>query len=233
MNAAIPWSKTHLKGALITVDGLDGSGKSTLIEHAAAHVRAAAFPVETIRMPSHECRGLTYIKDYNVNHSLVEQRLADLTSICLVSFGDRLWTMRSFVLPALARGIWVICDRYVFTGLAEMLALCGHSAEIAMLVEVAKTTFAAPDLGIITEVSPAVSMQRVRERSAEKHFQVDVELWGRFAAGYRQVAAQNGLVSINTERDPGGSFAQLRPHLDQLIANKMLADVPPLTGQRH
>lgn len=102
------FGQTPTAGQLITIDGPNGSGKTSLVAALVAHLRAAGLEVHSTRQPSPSRLG-------------DEIRAAEATAhgralACLVA-GDRHHQAATEIVPRLAEGITVICDRYVESSL--------------------------------------------------------------------------------------------------------------------
>lgn len=102
------FGETPTAGKLITIDGPNGSGKTSLAGALAAHLRAAGWEVHSTRQPS-------------PSHLGEEVRAAEATVggralACLVA-GDRHHQSATEISPRLAEGITVVCDRYIESSL--------------------------------------------------------------------------------------------------------------------
>ena len=102
------FGETPTAGQLITIDGPNGSGKTSLAAALAAHLRAAGWEVHSTHQPS-------------PSHLGEEIRAAEATVggralACLVA-GDRHHQAATEIAPRLAEGITVICDRYIESSL--------------------------------------------------------------------------------------------------------------------
>jgi thymidylate kinase len=125
-------------------------------------------------------------------------------------------TIRTRILPLLKQGIWVLCDRYLYTALAELLAV-GCSRKDMESVMVVASLFPAPDLAILTDVSANEAIRRIRQRPAEWNARINRMLFGRIVQAFRRVGEENGLVLVSTENTPEEVFETFRPRLDDLI----------------
>lgn len=206
-----------LPGVLITFSGTDGSGKTTTLQGVRDYATSRGAAVEVIRMPSEPCRALAYFRDYVEDWSRAVSGEVDLASLCLVCLGDRLMTVRRQILPLLESGTWVLCERYVFTPLAELYAIGGDAADRAA-IEAVVSRFPAPDLGVVTTVAADEAIRRIRSRPEERDRPLDRELFARVVDGYLAVARHHGLIVADTGA-VGESLilARLQPHLDRLL----------------
>ena len=209
-NLTVPDMKRHgLPGALITVDGIDGSGKSTVVAEMHAVLTDLGINFRQAKLPSPACRSLPYIASYIRDHRQTERGEVDLLSLCLVFNGDSLLSIRQEVLPELERGTWIVCDRYVFGGMAELIANRRPAREVEILAEV-QSAFPQPDLAILTDIDAGESARRIHERPDERDVPIDPDLWGRFVDGYRAVGRLRGMHVADTSRPLDRLLAEVR-----------------------
>jgi dTMP kinase len=171
-------------------------------------------------MPSPQCRDLSYFRRYAADLTTATTGRVDLPALSMVCLGDRLMTTRQRILPLLERGVWVVCDRYLFTALAELLAVeC--AAEDYSAVKAMAGRFPAPDLAILTDVSAEEALRRVRLRRSEKNVRVDPDHLRAVVRGFHRVATENGLLVVSTEHDPPVAFERIRLALDEVLASRL------------
>jgi len=94
-----------MQGFFLSLEGIDGAGKSSHLEWAAEHLRAQGVRVITTREP-----GGTPLGE-RVRDLLLGQSMAADTE-CLLVFAARAEHLSAVIRPALARGEWVISDRF-------------------------------------------------------------------------------------------------------------------------
>ena len=96
------------RGKFITFEGLDGSGKSTQIEKLARALRAHGLPVTVTREPGGTATG-EKIREVLLHSTTAG--LSPLTEMALM-FASRVQHIHEVILPALAEGRVVLCDRF-------------------------------------------------------------------------------------------------------------------------
>ncbi|CAM3404999.1 dTMP kinase [Bordetella sputigena] len=94
-----------IRGKFITLEGVDGAGKSTHTDWLAATLRGHGLSVVTTREPGGTALG-ERLRD------LVLHEPMSLETETLVMFASRCEHVRQVIEPALARGDWVVCDRF-------------------------------------------------------------------------------------------------------------------------
>ncbi len=159
-------------GLFITFEGLDGSGKTTQLRHLAAALQAEGLPVVTLRQP-----GGTALGD-RIRSVLLDSRSeAELGSIApeaemALMFADRAQSLREIILPALAQGAIVLCDRYTDSSEAYQGAGRGLGSERILAMHKAVCNDVQPGLTLLLLPPLQSSLHRARrrnERHAQKH----------------------------------------------------------------
>ena len=98
-------SQPPLRGRFVTLEGIDGAGKSTHIAPVADHLRARGLTVVVTREP-----GGTLLAD-GLRHWLLTHEMSARTE-ALLAFAARSDHVERVIRPALAAGSWVLCDRF-------------------------------------------------------------------------------------------------------------------------
>jgi dTMP kinase len=157
----IPTEPRPYPGVLITVEGGEGSGKSTQTAQLAELLRADGAKVLCTREPGATVLGaqLRRILLDPEGYALHERTEA------LLFAADRAEHVASVILPALRRGLIVLCDRHSDSSIAYQAAGRGlDEGQIAALSDFA-TGGLVPDLTLLLDVSPTVGLDRVRQRA--------------------------------------------------------------------
>jgi dTMP kinase len=158
-------------GLFITFEGLDGSGKTTQLKHLAAALEAAGRRVVTLRMP-----GGTPLGD-RIRSILLDSRTEfDLGAITpeaemALMFADRAQSLRQIILPALAEGAIVLCDRYTDSSEAYQGAGRDLGSDRILTMHRAVCNNVQPDLTILLLPPLAASLKRARRRN-DRHVQL-------------------------------------------------------------
>ncbi len=188
-----------MSGKFITFEGPEGGGKSTQARELAERLRAAGKTVLVTREPggtplAEKIRGLVReeLEDPPVTHSEV-----------LLFLASRAQVVANVIKPALARGEWVICDRFADSTFAYQGY--GRGIDVGLLRQLNDfaTEGLVPDLTILLDVPPEVSRARLAARQAATATTADrIELAGaefhrRLRAGFLEIAhAEPGRFSI-------------------------------------
>jgi len=158
------------RGKFITFEGLDGSGKSTQTEKLARSLRAHGLSITITREPGGTTAG-EKIREVLL-HSATSG-LSPLTEMALM-FASRAQHIHEVILPALAEGRIVLCDR--FTDSTEAYQGGGRKLGSKAVLELHEILCGGlqPDLTILLDNEVAFSVERARRRN-RKHKDVRSE----------------------------------------------------------
>ena len=150
------------KGLFITVEGVEGVGKSTNIEFIAERITAAGFDVLRSREPggtpmAERIRGML------LEHG--DEPLPDLAELFLF-FASRTLNIENVIRPAIDAGTWVLCDR--FTDASRAYQGAGRGQGIDRVNTLAEWVHGDlnPDLTILLDAPAEVGMRRAKKRGA-------------------------------------------------------------------
>lgn len=186
---AQPATSAHRRGVFITLEGGEGSGKSTQSRLLCAALAARGAAVVQTREPggSPEAEAIRSL--------LVEGATDrwDPMSEALLLFAARRDHLRRTIDPALADGSWVVCDRFGDSTVAYQGYAHGLGAEtISALAEIAIGSV-KPDLTFILDLPVDVGLARAksREPGREDRFERMGEAFHqRLRQGFREIAQQ-------------------------------------------
>lgn len=145
-----------MKGKLLVLSGIDGSGKSTQEEYVARILSRASVEFVTTKQPTNWYRNLECVRSF-LQSGTTE---CDVNTIALLAAADRMQHIDTIIRPNLVAGRWVVCNRYVYSTFAYFEA---RGADLDF-VRMINSKVVQPDLGILITVDPGVAVQRVRER---------------------------------------------------------------------
>jgi dTMP kinase len=186
---AMPASRARF----ITLEGIDGAGKSSHLDAAAAWLRAAGHPVVVTREP-----GGTALAE-GLRGMVLQQPMDHLTEALLV-FAARRDHLLQVIEPALARGQTVLCDRFTDATFAYQGGGRGMDLAVLSALEGWVQQGRQPDLTLWFDVPAAVAAARRAAARAPDRFEVEDEaFFGRVSAGYaaRAHAAPGRFVRID------------------------------------
>jgi dTMP kinase len=156
------------RGRFITFEGGEGAGKSTQVRQLAARLKAAGREVVATREPGGS-PGAEAIR------ALLVQGEADRWSALtetLLMYAARRDHIERVIAPALARGAWVICDRFADSTRAYQGAAGGADPALIRTLETAILGENRPDLTLILDLPVAEGLARASGRGdAEGRFE--------------------------------------------------------------
>jgi dTMP kinase len=150
------------RGKLITIEGIDGAGKSTLAQALARELAAGGHPVELLREPggvdvSERIRAL--VKD----PALAVAPRAE----ALLYAAARAQLVQELLEPLLERGTLVLLDRFVDSSLAYQGAGRELGVDDVRAINLFATGGLAPDRTLLLRIDPALGRSRASERALE------------------------------------------------------------------
>jgi dTMP kinase len=204
------------RGRLITVEGIDGAGKTTLVTSLERELAARGRPVTVLREPggvelSERIR--TLVKDPALH--------VDPRAEALLYAAARAQLAAESLLPRLAAGEWLLLDRFVDSSLAYQ----GGGRALGVPEIAAINDFGTgglkPDRTLLLRIDPDAGLARAGDR-AEEADRLEREAGAFFAA---TAAAYDALAAAEPER-----FAVLDATLgpDQVLADALSALAPLL-----
>ena len=181
------------RGVFIVFEGIDGSGKSTHIKALAEELRSQGYGVLQTSEPSRDRIG-NFIRRYAERN---DSRLTSETEALLFA-ADRFEHVKTVIEPALRRGRIVISDRYLYSSLAYQGA---GGLEVDWIREMNR--FAPkPDLGILLDILPEFSLQRVNRRKTVFEDSDYLRKVGTSTSSWWRQGSSSGLMPTS----PGRQF---------------------------
>jgi len=174
------------RGRLITVEGLDGAGKTTLVDGLAGALGALGQDVRVLREPggvelSERIRAL--VKDPAL--------AVDPRAESLLYAAARAQLVAERLTPLLAGGDWVLLDRFVDSSLAYQGAGRGLGVEAVRRLNAFATGGLVPDRTLLLRIAPEAGLARAagRGEAADRLEREAVEFFATIAAAYDALAA--------------------------------------------
>lgn len=212
---------SHGPGRFITLEGPEGSGKSTAARHLASWLRT-----RNIRSVLTQEPGGTPLGD-EVRRIVLHMRgmsddLEPRADALLYAAG-RAQHVERVIRPALERGDWVVCARYADSSLAYQGAGYGNEMEEMRRLQEFATDGLWPDLTILIDVPVEIGLERTRRRAQWNRFEdtEETEFFEKVREAYLRLAADeperfeivDGSVSVE-EADAAIADAVARRLID-------------------
>ncbi|VAX09792.1 Thymidylate kinase [hydrothermal vent metagenome] len=158
---------TEIKGKFITVEGIEGGGKSTNLELIRQLLEDAGKQVLFTREPGGTSLGED-IRELLLGHK--HDGMAYETELLLM-FGSRAEHINSKIMPALNAGTWVLCDR--FTDATYAYQGGGRGIDYARIRVLEQWVQGAlrPDLTLVLDLPVEIGLDRAGKRSAPDRFE--------------------------------------------------------------
>lgn len=202
------------RGLFITVEGIDGAGKSSHLLAIADWLRERGLTVVETREPGGTALG------EQLREMILHQAMSPMAELLAV-FTARAEHLAQLIEPALARGDWVVCDR--FTDSTRAYQGGGRGMDAALIEQLAALTHPQcnPDLTLIFDIDLAVAAARVQGRGAEDKFESAPQSFARSVqAAYHGIAAgePQRCVLINGGQTMAQVRAEVLATLEQRLA---------------
>ena len=175
-----------MTGKFITIEGIEGAGKSTCMSVAASEIAGRGLGLLQTREPGGTELGES-LRELLLGHR--HQGMAVDTELLLM-FAARAEHLQRKILPALGNGHWVLCDRFTDATYAYQGAGRGVPTERIATLESWVQGNLRPDLTLVMDLPVALGMERAGKRSAPDRFESEaLEFFERIRAGYLEIAA--------------------------------------------
>jgi dTMP kinase len=174
-------------GRFITLEGIEGAGKSTIARYVSDWLMGQGIAVRLTREP-----GGTPLAE-RVRQIVLERGTEPLSAVTetLLMFAARALHVENLIAPALRAGQWVVCDR--FTDATRAYQGSGRGVDAALIDTLARTVHPqlAPDRTLLLDLPVAAGLARARERGGHGADRFEAETIGffeRVRAGYLALA---------------------------------------------
>jgi dTMP kinase len=173
------------RGLFITIEGIEGVGKSTNIEFLAGLIESEGHAVLKTREPGGtpmaEC-----IRDMLLAHG--HEPVPDIAEL-LLFFAARSLHLHNSIRPALARGEWVVCDRFTDASRAYQGAGRGLDMKMINLLAVCVHKGLEPDMTILLDAPAAIGQARAHARGDTDRLESEqTSFYSRVREGYLALA---------------------------------------------
>jgi dTMP kinase len=204
------------RGRLITIEGIDGAGKTTLAAGLLDHLRGRGVDVELLREPG----GV-----------VVAERIRTLVKDPALTIGARAETLlyaaaraqlvEETLAPTLERGTWVLLDRFVDSSLAYQGAGRELGVELVRAINEFGTGGLAPDRTLLLELDPALGRARqgTRLEGFDRLEREEEAFFATVAAAYAALAdaEPERVRRIDASGPPDAVAAAARAAVEDLL----------------
>lgn len=176
------------RGKFISVEGIEGVGKSSNIDVLVQHIEQQGYEVVTTREP-----GGTPLAE-EIRHLLKQRRAEAVPEIAelLLMFASRALNVENVIRPALDAGKWVVTDR--FTDSSRAYQGGGRGLDASRIDQLADWVHGDcwPDLTILLDAPAALGLQRASNRGDPDRFEQEkLAFFERVRSNFLDIAACN------------------------------------------
>lgn len=207
-------------GRLITIEGLDGSGKTTIVERLRRHLAGEGVPVITTRLPTTQMRESRF---FELLRGQGRTDLVDPVAFELAYMADRIQHCRTVIEPALRSGTTVITDRYAFSSIGTLLLRLPDLRRVVLRAILQDAWFAdlckyliQPDLSFVLRTDAQVGASRLRSRPDEADTGFEPREYAELQDLLLRLARANNLIPIDSGGAADGALAACLSYVHKL-----------------
>lgn len=164
-----------MRGMFVTVEGVEGSGKTTVTQLLAERLRQKGLNVLVTAEPGDTPLG------QHIRKLLTDFGERTAWAEAFLFLADRAEHVAKVIRPALERGEIVLCDRFTDSTIAYQAFGLGLPLEALTELNRVATNGLVPDLTLLLDIDPELGLQRVRDKTVfelrDLHFHQRVR-WG-------------------------------------------------------
>jgi dTMP kinase len=205
-------------GKFITIEGIEGVGKSTHMASLIAKIEQQGHRVLASREPGGTPTA-ELIRDVVLGHA--EEPIPDIAELLLM-FASRSLLVENVIRPALTAGTWVVCDRFVDASRAYQSG--GRGIPMQQVNELADWVLGdlRPDLTILLDAPVEVGLSRANARGNPDRLDVErAEFYTRVRGTYLQLAEAEPERFVIV--DASGDLDEVSALIDE-VAQSLLLD---------
>ena len=206
-----------MPAVLITVEGVEGSGKSTQCARLEQHLSGRGLQVVRTSEPDGTPLGVGV-------RALFEAAGPTPTPLTqtFLFMAARQEHVTRVIAPALARGAVVISDRYADATVAYQGYGQGMDVQTIREMNMLATGGVLPDLTLVLDLDPVVAMRRIRGRALDAFEKMGTAFHRRVREGYLEIARadKNRVVVLDADREPEALHADAVRAVDELLARR-------------
>ncbi len=204
------------KGLFITVEGTDGSGKTTQIKLMEKFLKAQGIDVILSREP-----GGTQISEM-IRDLILDPRNTDISPLTemMLYAAARAQHVFQVIRPALESGKYVICDRFVDSSYAYQG--CGRGVDLKTVADVNRAAVdgVVPDITFFLDIDPRLAIERrIKSTGADRIEQEKMDFHIRVYEGYRKMALlyPDRIKTIDASKSIEEIASQIKIYLKEIL----------------
>ena len=178
-------TNSNNQGRFITIEGIEGAGKSTHINYIAGLLKAPGRELVMTREPGGTLLGEA-VREILLNKNSI--KISGETELLLM-FAARAQHLEEIIRPALARGACVVCDRFTDSSFAYQAGGRGVAWEIITRLKEIVHGDLAPDITLLFDLPVETGIARIRSRGSPDRFESEqLDFFQRVRDAYLQIA---------------------------------------------
>ncbi len=209
------------RGLFVTVEGTDGSGKTTQIKLMEAYLIEKGFEVVLIREP-----GGTRISE-EIRSMILDPKNTEMGRITemLLYASSRAQLVYQIIKPSIESGKIVICDRFVDSSYAYQGFGRGIDFKTIEAINKAAIDGVEPNITFFFDIDPETAIKRrIETTGADRIENEKIDFHIRVYDGYKELALlySERIKSIDSKKSIEDIGKDVRGHLDRLIESSTL-----------
>jgi dTMP kinase len=219
------------RGWFITIEGPEGSGKTTQAARLETYLRDRGVPVVRTREPGGTALG------ERIRELLLEagDRTHDPLADALLFNAARRQLVEEVIRPALAAGTTVVCARFADSTLAYQGHAAGLPLDELRALEALATGSLRPDLTILLDIQPQAGLRRKAPDDRTRfELSFDLDFHRRVREGFLELAAAEPerFAMVDASAGAGAVFDAVRAAVDRLVGRDPAGSEPERAGER-
>lgn len=211
-------------GIFVVIEGVEGSGKSSLIRSIDAHYKSLGLDVLTTKEPGGTCIGekireIVLLRESNYTISPIAE--------LLLFAADRAEHCNQVLIPSIKSKDLVLCDRFIYSTLAYQGYGAGIPLNIIKEINSISSAQIKPDVTLLLDVDPVISLTRAKSRVSTRNIKnddwnyfekQDMDFHNKVRNGFLQIATSNAEFFILNAGDTREQiFEQSKAIIDKVL----------------
>lgn len=205
-------------GKFLTIEGTEGVGKSTNLTFVRDWLQTKGVEVVVTREPG----GTPLAEEIRTLLLTKREEVVDETSELLLVFAARAQHIAQVIKPALARGAWVLSDRFTDATFAYQGGGRGLCTETIAQLESLVQGELRPDLTLILDIDVELGLKRARQRGELDRFESEtIDFFERVRAAYH--ARAQAVPACYAVIDAGQDLTAVQRDIERVLSNLLMS----------